>query len=406
MFTKGSAEAKAISVAAPLQCGRPMFALQNALAAVKAGTADAYIACVGDSETVGFLAGDGSSYAGAYANSYPLALASKLATFGYSVNTDAVLGDRNLHLNGVANYNVYDPRLSTPGGWALGGTSTTALGGNALQNTSNITDSLTYTPTYAYNALDIFYNTTVGNSGTANVLVGGTIVGSFNCHTGAQSVQKLTISGLALSTNTITITPTAQSVFVTAIVPRNTAQKQVYIHVIAAAGAQANSMTNIYGLTNFLAAAQYPYAAALMCFGTNEALASTSASTFASNLSTEALQLQFASYVTGSSAPPGAIAFGCDIVLMTGPPLDPVADSGPAGQLDTLYMAMANVCPARFNFLDVRFAAGGSYSSAVASGYMTNTNAAHWIQGGYAFWANILTNLLMSAVGVAQKYVS
>lgn len=386
----------------------PLMALRTAVNNVISGTADAYMCLRGDSTTVGYQAGNTpAGYTAAYVNSYPLVLATQLTTsLGIQVNTDALIGDRNLFENAVTNYNTYDSRVNTPGGWNLATTGNFSLGGNPFINQTT-TDAFTYTPTLPFNALDIFYNTTNAGGGAANVNVNGVQVGTFSC-AAAPSMARLTITGLTLQSQAISIVPTSNSVFVAAIVPRNTSIKQLYLHVIASASAIANQETGTYGLSQFYTASGYPYCAGIISFGTNEANSggAVGPSLFEANLTFEYQALQAQSYATPSAAPVNSVATGCDIIFSTGPPINPAQSGGADAAIqDRLYNSMADLNPAMFPFLNQRYAVGATYVAAVANGYMENTDNFHYIKKGYAFWGQRLNSLIQDGIWMANKQI-
>lgn len=372
--------------------GPPLFKLQHALTKLNAGTKDVYINCMGDSLTVGYLAGNSpSGYIGAKINSYPRVLAASLRTLGYTVNDDAIIGDSNLFLNGVTDYGTYDPRVTQGTGWNLSSSANTGVGGNAFQNTT--TDfSLTYTPTYEFDSLDIIYNTTPGAQ-SATIHVDAIQVGTINCNA-SNGIGKLTITGLTRKLQTIAITPlVAGGTYIAGIVPKDSTIKQIYLHTIAGAGAMASSWTSpTYGLVPFLPIAGYQYDLSIIGFGTNEAVTGVPVANFLTFMSTRKTLMQ--NHGDG------------DLVFQTGPPIDKVAQSAAAARQNGLtHPIYHNSAAYQFPVVDM-LAMAGSYTDAVSANLMINTDAYHWVKLGYSKLAERTLYRILQGINLASKILT
>lgn len=130
----------------------------------------------GDSTMVGVGIGTGGgNLTGAKARSWPLTLARLLTTKGIPTKINSFYSDGNIASGSVANYTLYDPRVTFGAGWICG--SAAIAGGFAFTFTNvgaggfnNASSTLSFTPTDAFDSFTIYW---AQRGGTANVNIDG-----------------------------------------------------------------------------------------------------------------------------------------------------------------------------------------------------------------------------------------
>ncbi len=172
---------------AKLSISMPISVFKDALDRVIAGTADATILCVGDSETAGAWA-LGTTWGNAKSASWPIRLAGLLAQkYSVSVSTDAIFGDAG----STSNLPSYDPKITLSGAWQSVGV--VAWGGLTFGNTTSNTDSMFYQPSNDYDTVTLFYVQNTGYGGF-QIYKNGVKCGGDISAVGALSVVKLVVT--------------------------------------------------------------------------------------------------------------------------------------------------------------------------------------------------------------------
>ena len=177
---------------APKNLERWSYALANA----RSGRARAKVLCIGDSTTAG---GNGTTYAGGRANSYPTAMASALNAVGVKAEANSFFGDA--HVVGCT-FPQYDPRVTMGTGWGFY-TASNGLGGHMFLN-GTTTNALQFTPGASADTFDIYH---LHNS-SFSILVDGVSVATVTGTVGNDSPMKTTVS-VASGLHTISIVPTS-----------------------------------------------------------------------------------------------------------------------------------------------------------------------------------------------------
>lgn len=231
--TKTGIAVAAASTASQLQQWR------KALASVRSGQGRAKIACVGDSNTVGWGAATGTSgLTAARVKSYPAYLSSILTGMGYATNLQSFWGDGNLTANSIG-YNTYDPRLVLPGDWVMQSSALTySLGGQLFRCPSPITSSLAFTPTGSVDTFVIYSVNNAGN-GTFTVNVdGGATAATVNNNTTA-AVQATTVTS-TLGAHTLNMQRSAGgTIFIMGVLAYDSTASKIDILNMGSAGWKA-----------------------------------------------------------------------------------------------------------------------------------------------------------------------
>lgn len=174
-----------------------------ALARVRAGTGRGSIVFVGDSTTAGAGAGSGGAgnYNGAWAKTYPRAVAARLATV-FPTSDQSFLMDQGVANQSIA-YPAYDPRVTMGANWSQ---TSSGLAGNMFRFTAGAVNNLTFTPTGQFDTI-VLYSIRAAGQGSFNVtLDAGTAVGTINGNTNP-SITLVTTYTVAKGTHTINIVP-------------------------------------------------------------------------------------------------------------------------------------------------------------------------------------------------------
>jgi len=163
-------------------------AWRGAVAAVLLGQRDGIIQSVGDSTSRGVIGitGQGASYIGGQANSYPALLARALKASGIPAEMKSWFGSGGFLPTHTMNQ--YEPRVTHSGGWAFA-TAVNIMLGKPMENTTD-TAAMTFTET-EIDTCDIYYEQNVGNGVFSWAVDGGAAT---NVDTnGTQQIQKITV---------------------------------------------------------------------------------------------------------------------------------------------------------------------------------------------------------------------
>lgn len=251
--------------------------IRNALSKIRAGTGSGAIASHGDSTGAGTGANTGTlGQAGAKAYSFPTILAAILNKNLCTAQESSTWGTNNIA--GVST-NSYDSRVTLGAGWAGGSSSITPL---FLNNTN--TNLLSFTPTQAFDTIDVYY---VQNTSAATFTVdidGGAALATIIA-AGTAAYLKQTVS-CAHGTHTINLTKaSAAALNIGAIVVSDSTAPALLIHNWGYHGASSatNWGANAWSLPNAIATAAPD--CLLYGMGIND-LPSFNAATFKTNAAT------------------------------------------------------------------------------------------------------------------------
>jgi lysophospholipase L1-like esterase len=179
----------------PANTKQPTLVWDAAKAKASSGFGNAKVLFLGDSITAGAFATNGTSYANAKINATPAHIAAKMAANGFATSKSSWFGMQNQGT--VAALATYDPRLSFGADWAsINGTK--SLGGDLVVNAASAsTTALSFTPTEAFDTIDIYYvrNTSYG-SFTVDIGAGVIATQSATGSTGVLVLSLTVASGL------------------------------------------------------------------------------------------------------------------------------------------------------------------------------------------------------------------
>lgn len=353
----------------------PMRYWQRAVARVKAGKANATIACIGDSITAGSMADGVNPWTANKPLSYPSALASVLSgSYGISTCTGSVISDNSTtpHAGTVPQY---DPRVTFGANWGASGAASTA-GGQMIYSVSSALGTLaaetfTFTPIASFDTVEVFWfrNTTTS---TFTIDCGGAVLAT--CAGGSPSVQKTVVTKTA-GIGPINIIRTVAAGSVAAIVGINTYLSTTKTANVLNMGASAatttvwNSVAGVYAPLNVLP--QYAPDLSVICLGINDAILNASTATIIANLSAIITVAQ----TTG------------DVVLVVPNAVDTSITStiNQANMQSAIYQVSATY---GINVVDINQRWSG-YTTSNTLGYMSSDKT-HPVQIGYQDIANIV----------------
>jgi lysophospholipase L1-like esterase len=214
----------------PTGSGISNYSAQNtaytraAIGRVIGGTGSMKVACIGDSTTTGSYATPGNQSAGNRPFGYPSQLANILTARGLPAHSDSFFGSNNV-IGGLAPYLLYNTKVTSASGFSVG--PTTSLGGPSFQSTA-IGGVLSFTPTTAFDTIDIYWLPNSGYTATVNVDGGSTLATITGSPAGVFGHTQIT--GVTHGTHTINITQaTGTGVFVgVAVTDSTTPRVEVY----------------------------------------------------------------------------------------------------------------------------------------------------------------------------------
>lgn len=306
-----------------------------AAAAVKAGTGRARLACVGDSTTAGYGAtsGDGGHTDG-YVNAYPAQLASILNAQGLPAQFSSVWGFSAV-AGGPASHPLWNQQLAFGTGWTIDGTVKT-LGGSCIRFTGGAAGTLSFTPTQAFDTIDVWMIKFGSNGSFTTRVDGGASLGTTSTATavGNGTVEKVTFT-VALGTHTVQLGALANGdVYIVGVDTYASASKKVAVWNMGWGGAISADYGNTatFAWTPRLAiAALAPHLTIFNCT-INDWNANTAIATYKSQMQT---------FITAAKA-------SGDVILQTGAPSSTTTTS--AAQQATFIAAVkelgvTNACP-------------------------------------------------------------
>jgi hypothetical protein len=234
--------------------------MKTAIAAVKAGTvgARARWAMVGDSTTAGAGSNGAGGGAGTGATIAPTALrskslarelANKFTAAGVAARSDAVFGNAALGTSTVANYSLYNPDAVFSGSWTLSTTTVLCLGGFFFNMPAAGSGSITFTPQFSTNRLEVGYSTLTGGGGFVVTDASGTLA-TIDTN-GALGFGRTTVTRAVSSTAPFVISNATSGVtnvgaqtFLAHLIPYSTVSPMVEIWNMGHIGSKVSDWTN------------------------------------------------------------------------------------------------------------------------------------------------------------------
>jgi lysophospholipase L1-like esterase len=174
---------------------------------VRAGAAtNVKVLLIGDSTTAGYGATTNTNFAGDKVLSPSFLIANRLSAAGIPAYDAGWYGLGN---NGGSSstLTLYDPRVTYGAGWTQYFNSF-CLGGGFMES-SNSTDTLTFSPGFLYNTIEVYYVINPGN-GSITINNGGSALGTINT-AGTAAVGKATYT-VSLGNNPVNIQATSSTV--------------------------------------------------------------------------------------------------------------------------------------------------------------------------------------------------
>lgn len=333
-------------------------------AARAAGTRNATILAIGDSTTAGLGAGStGGGDVNAVGSSYPTQLAALLS----NASASSMFGTHNQASN-------FDARLAVTA-WSKTGSDTSV--GGPMWSTAGA-GRLSFTPSNQVDTFIIKYPTIAsGGLGTMNVSIdaGSTTLINEGLTTSFSSQTFST----TLGNHTFNVDWVSGNAYVADIIAYNSAAKEISIYNGGSSTSQTSFWVNSASVWN-----PYPVAVGLaadlnlVSLMINDEANAISLSTYNTNLNALVTGLQ----ATGS------------VILMSGNPIDPVG-SGVSLATQATYVAALRALAISLNvpFIDVFNLFGGSYATALASGWMFG-DGFHPNAAGYAKIAGYVNSAL------------
>lgn len=198
---------------------------------IKAGGLDGTVLNIGDSTTRGQAGGTNPTGTGSnvtpngeHAGSYPVQLASMLATGGLAASKANFCGAGAYST--LAKLALADPRLVIPADWI---NTNFSMGGATLQSPNTVTTTLEFTPVESFDTIDVYY---VGSSSSGTMAVsvdGGAALDTFATTNATAGLYKRTIS-CVLGTHTLKIVRTAGgAIYVAAVILRNSTAQSINV---------------------------------------------------------------------------------------------------------------------------------------------------------------------------------
>lgn len=190
--------------------------LKNTIAKVLSGSGRATWLFMGDSTTAGPTR----------PVSHPVVLAKILKSMGVNTQTGMMWG--SAYYGNLASFIAWDSRLTAGAGWGQNGSMT--LAGKFYQNTTDLT-AFTFTPTEAFNQIEIWYYQNTGNA-TFTVDVGGAALQTVNS-SGSMAVVKVAVptgAGAAVQSVNINRTGVGAGCYILGINTYDSAAPAIEMH--------------------------------------------------------------------------------------------------------------------------------------------------------------------------------
>jgi hypothetical protein len=199
------------------------------LAAVKAGTSQAFIAFVGDSTTAGSCAAVMGEYDGARNLAPPAILAAQLNAAGIPARSDGFIGN-NIGANLPSVYTAYNSAVTMTGSFSIS-TGYQSVGYFGFGG-SSAGSTVVYTPSQSYDTIDYYWIDS--QVGVATVTVNGSVVATITGGT-TNTIKKQTIT-FAANSGAVTTTMVSGAFNLLGIVPHLSTSPTVNIVNLGCAG--------------------------------------------------------------------------------------------------------------------------------------------------------------------------
>jgi len=320
----------------------------RSLAAVQAATANAIIACVGDSTTAGGWSNGTQS--GLWSLAYPALLANSLNAVA-PANANSFFGD--LNITAFASFAAHDPRITQGSGWAP---TTVVLGAKDFFNNST-TGIFSFLPTVSYDTLDYYY---LGNNGSFNINLNGGANTLVNTAGGSVALRSATITGSLIAQASNVVRVTSGTPHMVGQIARTAAVKQVAVTNLGYyGGTSANLAANSNTWDPIPSLALLAPQLTIIDLGINDMLTAVPLATTLANIVT----------IIKAAKPTGSV------IVMSPNPIDP-AQSGASQPVQDALAAGLQTTAAQNNcaFVNLSTAMGGSFAAANAAGYMADAN--------------------------------
>jgi hypothetical protein len=339
-----------------------------ALAAVRAGTRDAKILCVGDSTTLGALSSNTSIPP---FTSYPTFLATLLNTYlGVPAARGLGVPDKSGNT---------DARWSATGNWGWGTSGNLGWVANTCdyQLSTPFAGTLTYADSgILADKFDVYY-LTGGSTGTITVTAtGGTPV--VQSTVASSGWGKVTVTaGQAATTNTVSITGSGNNCHITGVEPYLSTTRKVRVGIAGVGSARtAGWTTNPTTFGGVMGIKQYAPDLTIIMLGINDATDGVAAGTYGTNIGT----LATAAAVSG------------DVILMSMIPTDSSINAGANATNEPGYVSQLAGLTS-YSFVDL-FTRAGSATAYQNLGFVS-ADKIHGTDAGYKdIAAMVATGLL------------
>lgn len=246
---------------------------------VLTGSGSATVLCLGDSRTFG-RGSNGADFTNCKAKAVPRTLAQRMTALGLAARESSLFGTGRADLNPptMTNFLSAETRVTLGAGWQQLVTET--VGGYPFFNNST-TNSLSFTPTEAFDTIDIYDN---ANEAFADYTVnvdGGATLATVTA-SGESRIRKTTVTcDRATHTINIQATGTGKNFILLAVATSDSTASSVLVHSAGASGIQAVQAAASTGSTSYAAGiAAIAPDLTILNLGTNDWINGISASAF------------------------------------------------------------------------------------------------------------------------------
>jgi len=272
---------------------------------VRAGAAtNVKVVLIGDSTTAGYGATSNTNWAGDKALSPSVLIANRLMAAGVPAYDAGWYG---LGTGSASTLTLYDPRVTYGGGWSQY-YSANCLGGGFMQSSSS-TDTLTFSPGFPYNTIEVYYAVSSGN-GSFTLSSGTTVTGTVST-SGSPGIGKQTYA-VSLTSNPINIQATSTTAcFIAGVLCYNTNTPGIlFINASQGGATTGNIITGSGFNAEGSITALSPDLSIINMMINDCNNGSTTSSTYQSNLSTIVTYCQnYGSVMLATPVPAGATTY-------------------------------------------------------------------------------------------------
>lgn len=373
-----------------------MAAWNRAKARVRAGVADATVAFVGDSTTVGHGAGDDpiNNFNNARNRSMPSRAAQQLVAMGLPASAEAVFGGCTIDSasSTLTRLQLYNPQLAIASSgtakWFLG--NEYSLAGRVMRGAGAATDLYSLSPSMPFDTIDLYYAGGFAST-TFTVNVGGPALQTFNT-TGSTGLTKATVSiGAGASVGTVNVKNTGGQMFrLIGIVPRNSTLRRVQMLNLGWEGSRTGDWASASGSAGYLPTSTSSWAPdrALASLSPDLTVVKLGANDLAASIAVATCQANLQTVIAAAKVGGGSV------ILVTPTPQNPTTRD-PAGQTAAFNamlrdLAASNGC----GFIDLhsRYV---SWAAANGQGYFADD--VHSLPIGYANEGDAIARVLFDS---------